>query len=96
MLWPMSFAGVVDFEVNYDLPFMTVVSNFYSNLIEKDLTVLCFDESQGVCKNTLQGTYILPSWSGISGGSYAPQNRVIAQRPRRYSLDRPDHFSRTA
>ncbi|KAI9273003.1 heterokaryon incompatibility protein-domain-containing protein [Phascolomyces articulosus] len=61
------FANLMNVDVNYDLPVITAVSNFYSNLIEKDLSVLCFGKARDSYTSTLQGVYDLPSWTGIGG-----------------------------
>ncbi|KAI9246893.1 hypothetical protein BDA99DRAFT_259564 [Phascolomyces articulosus] len=61
------FHNLMDVKVDYGLPLNTVLRNFYSDLIEKDLTVLCFGKARDTYKSTIQGMHNLPSWTGIGG-----------------------------
>ncbi|KAI9271601.1 heterokaryon incompatibility protein-domain-containing protein [Phascolomyces articulosus] len=61
------FHNLMDVKVDYGLPLNTVLSNFYSDLIEKDLSVLCFGKARDRYKSKIQGIHNLPSWTGIKG-----------------------------
>ncbi|KAI9243610.1 heterokaryon incompatibility protein-domain-containing protein [Phascolomyces articulosus] len=71
------FAGLVNIHVDYDIPVIVALSNFYSDLIEKDLSVLCFGKSQYTYNSTLQDAYELPSWTGIEGVHLRAQTTFI-------------------
>ncbi|KAI9251787.1 heterokaryon incompatibility protein-domain-containing protein [Phascolomyces articulosus] len=51
------FANLINVDVDYDLPIMTTLSNFYSDLIEKDLSMLCFGKARDSYKSTIQGIH---------------------------------------
>ncbi|KAI9246886.1 hypothetical protein BDA99DRAFT_259317 [Phascolomyces articulosus] len=61
------FHNLMDVKVDYGLSLDTVLSNFYSDLIEKDLSVLCFGKARDTYKSTIQVIHHLPSWTGIEG-----------------------------
>ncbi|KAI9277296.1 heterokaryon incompatibility protein-domain-containing protein [Phascolomyces articulosus] len=61
------FHNLMDVKVDYGLPLNTVVINFYSDLIEEDLSVLCFGKARDTYKSKIQGIHNLPSWTGIGG-----------------------------
>ncbi|KAI7848991.1 heterokaryon incompatibility protein-domain-containing protein [Circinella umbellata] len=61
------FADIIEVKVNYDIPALSAISDFYSDLIENDLSVLCFGKSRHDYNSTLREYYDLPSWTGIHG-----------------------------
>ncbi|KAI9246928.1 heterokaryon incompatibility protein-domain-containing protein [Phascolomyces articulosus] len=64
----------MDVKVDYGMALDIVLSNFYSDLIEKDLSILFFGKARETYKNKIQGihTHTLPSWTGI-GGAHVSQ-----------------------
>ncbi|KAI9488942.1 heterokaryon incompatibility protein-domain-containing protein [Zychaea mexicana] len=75
------FADLIEVEVNYDLPILHVLSCFYSNLLEKDLSILCFGKPRSDYNNTICDYYDLPSWTGISGIHIRNKAYTLVENP---------------
>ncbi|KAI8148993.1 heterokaryon incompatibility protein-domain-containing protein [Fennellomyces sp. T-0311] len=87
------YAGIIDIDVNYDRPIMTVMNEFYANLLENDLSVLCFGKPRFEYKHTMRGSYALPSWTGIGGTHVQDAARTTLKTPQDYfSIDTKDSF----
>ncbi|KAG2223394.1 hypothetical protein INT45_002889 [Circinella minor] len=71
------FADIIEVKVNYDIPALSAISNFYSDLIENDLSVLCFGKSRYDYNSTLREYYDLPSWTGIHGCHFRSNAKLV-------------------